>query len=142
MEKYSELTYLDHNATTYIDDRVYQAMKPYLSEYFANPSSIYDISQDNKKAIDDARESIANNLGIKKGKIVFTGGGSESDNLAIKGVALANQHKGKHIITSTIEHHAVLHTCEYLKSRLGFEITYVPVDKYGILDTGSCRGNT
>lgn len=127
------MIYLDHNATTPIDQTVLSKMLPYLSEKFANPSSVYAISQTNKTAINTAREKILNILGGANGKLIFTGGGSEADNLAIKGFAFANQHKGKHIITSAIEHHAVLSTCEYLESRFGFRITYLPVNNHGLI---------
>ncbi len=133
MARNNEFTYLDHNATTYVDPHVVEAMSPYWFEKFANPSSIYDISQEVRTDLDNARAEMLNLLGAVKGKIIFTGGGSESDNLAIKGYTFANQKKGKHIITSTIEHHAVGHTCEFLEKQ-GFEITYVPVTTQGVLD--------
>ncbi len=128
-DKYS---YLDHNATTYLDKKVLEAMLPYYTEKYANPSSIYSISQEVRDGIDTARAQVMKLLGASSGKLIFTGGGSESDNMAIKGVAYANVHKGKHIITSTVEHHAVLHTCEYLVKQ-GYTITYVPVDGRGLL---------
>ncbi len=124
--------YLDHNATTYVDPKVVDAMLPYFTEKFANPSSIYSISEEVQADIQTARETIQNLLHAKNGKIIFTGGGSESDNLAIKGYAYANQSKGKHIITSQIEHHAVIHTCEQLEKE-GFTVTYVPVDDKGVV---------
>ncbi len=124
--------YLDHNATTYVEPAVVEAMLPYFTEKFANPSSIYSISEDVNSDIQTAREQIQDLLHAKNGKIIFTGGGSESDNLAIKGYAYANQNKGKHIITSQIEHHAVLHTCEQLEKE-GFTVTYLPVNDKGII---------
>ena len=133
-----KLVYLDHNATTPIDERVLSVMIPYFSANFANPSSIYTIAQKAKEVIEDARSRVAQLINASNGNIIFTGGGSEADNLAIKGVAFANMDKGKHIITSQIEHHAVLNPCKYLE-RLGFEVTYLPVDKYGIVDLDALR---
>lgn len=124
--------YLDHNATTYVEPAVVEAMLPYFTEKFANPSSIYSISEDVNSDIQTAREKIQELLNAKNGKLIFTGGGSESDNLAIKGYVYANKHKGKHIITSQIEHHAVLHTCEQLEKE-GFTVTYLPVNDKGIV---------
>lgn len=124
--------YLDHNATTYVEPAVVEAMLPYFTEKFANPSSIYSISEDVNSDIQTAREQIQKLLHAKNGKLIFTGGGSESDNLAIKGYVYANKHKGKHIITSQIEHHAVLHTCEQLEKE-GFTVTYLPVNDKGIV---------
>jgi len=127
------IVYMDHSATTYTKKEVLEAMIPYYSEHFGNPSSIYRIAGDSKKAIDTARVQVAKALGSDPDEIYFTSGGSESDNWAIKGIAFANRKKGNHIITSAIEHHAVLHTCEYLEKE-GFTVTYLPVDKYGIVD--------
>jgi cysteine desulfurase len=125
--------YMDHSATTYVRTEVLDAMVPYYSEHFGNPSSIYSIARDSKKAIDTARAQAAKALGAEPDEIYFTSGGSEADNWAIKGVASANRKKGNHIITSAIEHHAVLHTCEYLEKE-GFTVTYLPVDQYGLVD--------
>lgn len=125
--------YLDHAATTPIDPRVYEAMQPYFTEKFGNPSSIYQAGQIARNAIERARLEVANILGALPDEIIFVAGGTESDNLAILGVARANQHKGKHIITSKIEHHAVLHPCQQLEKE-GFEVTYIPVEKNGIVD--------
>ena len=122
--------YLDNAATTKTRPEVVEAMLPYFTEYYGNPSSVYEFSTPSKKAIADARETIAKSLGAKTNEIYFTAGGSESDNWAIKATAEAYESKGKHIITSKIEHHAVLHTCEYLEKR-GFEITYLDVDENG-----------
>jgi len=124
---------LDHAATTPLDPLVYEAMKPYFIEKFGNPSSIYQTGQIAKNAIERSRLEVAKILGAKSKEITFTSGGTESDNLAILGVARASKHKGKHIITSNIEHHAVLHTCEALEKE-GYEVTYIPVEKNGIID--------
>lgn len=130
--------YLDHAATTPLDPRVYEVMKPYFTEKFGNPSSIYQTGQIAKNAIEKARLNIANLIGAQPDEIVFTSGGTESDNLAIFGVARANQHKGKHIITSKIEHHAILHPCEQLEQE-GFEVTYIPVEENGIVDPAKVK---
>ncbi|MBX5456359.1 MAG: cysteine desulfurase NifS [Thermogemmatispora sp.] len=127
------LIYLDHAATTALDPRVLEAMLPYLTSDYGNASSIYTLGRRAMQAIDRAREEIAAILNCRPTEIVFTGCGSESDNLAIKGVALAARNKGQHIITSSIEHHAVLHTCHYLE-RFGFNVTYLPVDEHGLID--------
>jgi cysteine desulfurase len=127
------IVYMDHSATTYTKKEVLEAMIPYYSEHFGNPSSIYSIAGDSKKAIDAARVQVAKAVGADPDEIYFTSGGSESDNWAIKGVAFANRKKGNHIITSAIEHHAVLHTCKYLEKE-GFTVTYLPVDRYGMID--------
>jgi cysteine desulfurase len=122
--------YLDHAATTPLDRRVLDAMMPYLTTEYGNASSIYALGRRAMQAIDGAREQIASIINCRPTEISFVGCGSESDNLAIKGIAFASQKKGKHIITSSIEHHAVLHTCQYLE-RFGFTTTYLPVDEYG-----------
>ena len=124
--------YLDNAATTKTDPRVVEAMLPYFTEHYGNPSSVYEFSTPCKQVISGARETIAKSLGAKPNEIYFTAGGTESDNWAIKATAEAYADKGKHIITSKIEHHAVLHTCEYLEKR-GFEVTYVNVDENGIV---------
>lgn len=126
----NKLIYLDNAATTPVKPQVFEAMKPYFEELYGNPSSIYTFAGKSKKAIEEAREIIAGFIGAKAREIYFTGGGSESDNWALKAVAFANREKGKHIITTKIEHHAILHTCEYLE-KLGFEITYLDVDENG-----------
>ncbi len=128
----NNMIYLDNAATTKIDHEVYEAMKPYFEEQYGNPSSIYSFAGKSKKALDEARETVASFLGAKPAEIYFTGGGSESDNWALKATAEAYRDKGNHIITSKIEHHAVLHTCEYLE-RHGFEVTYLNVDEYGMI---------
>ena len=124
--------YMDHAATTYTKPEVLEEMIPYFTTYFGNPSSIYTLSRETKKAIDIARDKIAKAINANETEIFFTGGGSEADNWAIKGIASAYKQKGNHIITTTIEHHAVLHTCEYL-AKNGYEITYLPVDEYGLI---------
>ena len=128
----SELIYLDNAATTKVAPEVYEAMNPYFEEYYGNAASVYRFAGESKKAVEDARKEVADFLGAKPNEIYFTGGGSESDNWALKGIAFSQRKKGKHIITSAIEHHAILHTCEYLE-KLGYEITYVGVDENGIL---------
>jgi len=126
--------YFDNAATTAMRKEVYEEMLPYFTEMYGNASGIYSIARDNKKAIEKAREQIASLIKSKSPKeLYFTGSGTEADNWAIKGVAEANKHKGNHIITTVIEHHAVLHTCEYLE-RNGFRVTYLPVCEKGIIN--------
>ena len=125
--------YLDHAATTALDARVLDAMLPHLTTEYGNASSIYTLGRHAMQAIDSAREQVADILGCRPTEVTFTGCGSESDNLALKGIAFASQKKGNHLITSPIEHHAVLYTCQYL-GRFGFKTTYVPVDTYGRVD--------
>ena len=125
--------YLDYAATTPTDPEVLKAMLPYFTDRFGNPSSIHSFGQEAKAAVEKARGEIASFLGAKQDEIIFTSGGSESDNFAIKGVAYANKHKGNHIITSSIEHHAVIKSCEFLE-KMGFEVTYLPVSKDGLVD--------
>lgn len=131
--------YLDYNATTPIDPGVRNAMLPYVEEHFGNPSSSYVYGQQTKEAVAIARGQVAALIGATLDEIVFTSSGSESDNQAIIGTALANRQKGNHIITSRIEHPAVLNTCRYLEERLGFRIIYLPVDKYGLVDPEDVR---
>ena len=133
MEK---LIYLDNAATTSLKPEVLEKMMPYLKENYSNPSSIYSFAQKANTAVNDARSIIAGILGAKEREIYFTSGGSESDNWAIKGAADLLKEKGKHIITSKIEHHAILHTCEYLE-RQGYEVTYLDVDENGIVSPES-----
>ena len=128
-----KMIYMDHSATTPVKKEVLQEMLPYFSEFYGNPSSVYQLSSKSKLAIDKAREQVAKGIGAKKNEIYFTGGGSESDNWAIKGIAYRHKEKGNHIITTKIEHHAVLHTCEYLQKQ-GFEVTYLDVDQYGMVN--------
>ena len=124
--------YMDNSATTPVQKEVAEELIPYLIENFGNPSSIYDLGKTSKDAVENARKKVASAIGAEENEIFFTSGGTESDNWAIKGIAFANRNKGKHIITSSIEHHAVLHTCEWLEGQ-GFEVTYLPVDKYGMV---------
>lgn len=128
----SRLIYLDNAATTQVYPEVVDAMLPYFTEHYGNPSAIYSFADEAERAVDHARGEVADLIGANKDEIYFTGGGSESDNWALKATAEAYAAKGKHIITSAIEHHAILHTCEYLE-KLGYEITYVGVDENGIL---------
>lgn len=130
--------YMDHAATTYTKKEVLQEMLPFFTEYFGNPSSIHKFGRDVRKHVDIAREKVAKALGADPSEIYFTAGGSEADNWAVKGAAYANKSKGNHIITTRIEHHALLHTCEYLEKE-GFEVTYLPVDEYGMVSLEDVR---
>lgn len=125
--------YLDNNATTKTDPKVVEAMIPYFSENYFNPSGVYSSAQDARRDVENARAVVAKFLNADPKEIVFTSGGTESDNMAIKGIAYANTDKGKHVITSKIEHHAILNTCKHLEKQ-GWEVTYLSVDKYGIID--------
>ena len=125
--------YLDHAATTPTHPEVVKAMLPYFADAFGNPSSIYSYGQEAKGAVEEARTKAAELIGARSEEIIFTSGGTEADNFALKGVAYANEHKGNHIITTAIEHHAVLEACKFL-GRRGFKITYLPVDEYGLVD--------
>ena len=127
------IIYMDHAGTTPLDHRVLEAMMPYFSQQFGNPSSIHTVGQEAKRALDDAREKVARLLGCRMSEVVFTSGGTESDNAAIRGAVAALKETGNHIITSSIEHHAVIHTCQYLEN-LGFDVTYLPVDKHGWIE--------
>ncbi|MGE5615092.1 MAG: cysteine desulfurase NifS [Bacillota bacterium] len=133
-----KIIYFDHAATTPVRKEVFEAMLPYFSQKFGNPSSIYSIGRESKMAIEEARETIAGIIGAQPKEIFFTGSGTEADNWAIKGVAYANRQKGKHIITTAIEHHAVLHACQYLEND-GFEVTYLPVDGNGLVTAEQVR---
>ena len=124
--------YMDYSATTYVKPEVLEEMLPYFTEKFGNPSSFYGISRETKRAIDKAREQVAKALNCLPEEVYFTGGGSEADNWAIKGIASAHKNKGNHIITTKIEHHAVLHACQYLEKN-GFEVTYLDVDDEGLV---------
>jgi len=126
------MIYLDHAATTYVKPEVLEAMLPYFSDKFGNASTIYSIGRESKKAIEEARDKVALALHAQPKEIFFTGSGTEADNWAIKCAAYANKEKGNHIITTNIEHHAVLHTCQYLEGN-GFEVTYLPVDENGLV---------
>ncbi|QSZ66657.1 cysteine desulfurase NifS [Methanofollis aquaemaris] len=128
-----KIYYFDHAATTPTHPEVVAAMLPYFTEHFGNPSSLYGLADESREAVTHARGQVADALGASPGEIFFTAGGTESDNWALKGVALANREKGDHIITTAIEHHAILHTCEFLE-RQGFSVTYLPVDRYGMVD--------
>jgi cysteine desulfurase len=130
--------YLDHAATTPTRPEVVKAMLPYFTDTFGNPSSIYSYGQEAKGAIEEARTKVAELIGARSEEIVFTSGGTEADNFALKGIAYANEHKGNHIITTSIEHHAVLEVCKFL-GRRDFTITYLPVDKYGLVDPQDVR---
>ncbi len=134
-----EPIYLDYNATTPVDPHVRDAMLPYLGEHFGNPSTNYIYGQRAREAVEHARGQVASLIGAKPSEVIFTSGGSEGDNHAIIGTALANAHRGKHIITSRIEHPAVMNTCRYLEKRLGFKVTYLPVDEYGLVSTDEVR---
>jgi cysteine desulfurase len=125
--------YLDHNATTPVHPEVLEAMLPYYKDKFGNASSIHSFGREAKVALEESREKVAKFINASPQEIYFTCGGTESDNLAIKGTAFANRKKGKHIITSKIEHHAILESCKFLEKE-GFEVTYLPVDKYGLVD--------
>ena len=125
--------YLDYAATTYVKPEVLEEMLPYFTQKFGNPSSFYSISRENRMAIDKARAQVAKALNCDVNEVYFTGGGSEADNWAIKGIASAHKNKGNHIITTKIEHHAVLHTCQYLEKH-GFEVTYLDVDDKGLVN--------
>ena len=133
MIKMNKLIYLDNAATTKTAQEAVDAMLPYFTEYYGNASSIYSLGAESKKAMTEAREEIAGSIGASAQEIYFTAGGSESDNWALVAAAEAYESKGKHIITSKIEHHAILHTCEYLEKR-GFSITYIDVDENGVLE--------
>lgn len=129
---------MDYAATTYTKPEVIETMLPYFTEHFGNPSSVYSFARQSKKAVEEAREKVAKAIGALPEEIFFTGGGSEADNWTIKGVAFANKNKGNHIITSRIEHHAILHTCEYLEKN-GFEVTYLNVDENGSIDINELK---
>ena len=130
--------YLDHAATTPTRPEVVKAMLPFFADAFGNPSSIHSYGQEAKGAVEEARTKVAELIGARSEEIIFTSGGTESDNYALKGVAFANEYKGNHIITTSIEHYAVLEVCKFL-GRRGFRITYLPVDKYGLVDPDDVR---
>ncbi len=134
MKMIQNIRYFDHAATTAIDTRVLNEMMPYLTENFGNPSSMYQIGRKNKEAIHLARKKVANVLKCNPNEIYFTSGGTESDNLVIKGIAIANKRRGNHIITTKIEHPAVLNTCSFLEKYMGFHVTYLNVDSKGRVD--------
>ena len=128
--------YLDHAGTTPTDPSVVEAMLPYFTECYGNPSSIHTVGQEARFALDEARDRVAAVLNCRSREIVFTGGGTEADNEAIFGVATALQESGKHVVTSSAEHHAVLHACQHLET-LGFDVSYLPVDSYGMVQPES-----
>lgn len=130
--------YADHGATTPVDPAVAQAMLPYFSEAFGNPGSIHAWGQQAREAVDRAREIVARALGARPAEIVFTGGATEADNFAVVGAALAGEPRGRHIVTTQVEHHAVLEPCRFLETR-GFEVTYLPVDRTGRVDPADIR---
>ncbi|ADN37416.1 cysteine desulfurase NifS [Methanolacinia petrolearia DSM 11571] len=138
MTEEKRFIYMDNAATTPTRKEVVDAMIPYMSDNFGNPSSLYSIAELSAEAVETARSQVASAIGALPKEIYFTSGGTEADNWAIKGVAFANRDKGNHIITSQVEHHAVLHTTEWLEKQ-GFEVTYLPVDKYGMVSPGDVR---
>ena len=138
MPESDRIVYMDHAATTPMRREVVEAMVPYFTGSFGNPSSIYTLAQEARKAVDDSREAIARVIGGRISEIVFTSGGTESDNAALKGVAFALRQVGSHIITSSIEHHAVLHACHQLE-QFGFDVTYLPVDRDGLVRPDDVR---
>ncbi|MEP6822675.1 MAG: cysteine desulfurase family protein [Chthoniobacterales bacterium] len=128
------MIYLDYNATTPLCAPARDAMRPYLDQHFGNPSSIHAAGREARAAIDEARDRLARLLGAKPGELVFTGSGTEANNLAVLGLARSQAERGRHLICSTAEHHAVLHACEHLQKREGFEVTFLPVDRDGLVD--------
>lgn len=130
--------YMDNAATTALRKDVLDAMMPYLTDIYGNPSSLHYFGQEAHKAVENARHQVASAINAEDNEIVFTGCGTEADNMALKGIAEKYQSKGKHIITSSVEHHAILHTCEYLEKH-GFEVTYLPVDEYGMVNAEQVR---
>jgi len=131
--------YLDHNATTPVRKEVLGAMMPYFSEEYGNASSVYSMGHKARQAVDEAREAIGNSIGTEATDIIFTSGGTESNNFAIKGIAMANLNKGRHIITSSTEHPAILAPCRFVEKELGLDVTYLPVDKHGVVDIGNLK---
>lgn len=132
--------YFDNGATTKVKKEVLEEMIPYFSERYGNPSSVYGIARDNKKAMEEARKKVANLIGAKKQEIYFTGSGSEADNTALKGIAYAKKTIGNHIITTKIEHPAILDSCKFLEKQ-GFEITYLSVDELGFIDLNELKNS-
>lgn len=135
-----EIRYFDNSATTRVKEEVISEMFPYLSVQYGNPSSIYSIGRSAKRAIEEARIKVASLINCKPEEVYFTSCGSESDNTALKGIAYANKNKGKHIITSKIEHPAILHSCQNLENN-GFDITYLDVDKYGFINLETLKNS-
>src|SRR5436853_922175 len=132
------MVYLDHSATTPLDPEVLQAMMPYLTEEFGNASSVYGLGQRARQAIDQSRDEVAAFYGVAAREIIFTSGGTEGDNFALRGIAQRNAALGRHVITSTIEHDAVLRSAEALEND-GFEVTRLPVDRFGLMDPDDLR---
>ena len=130
--------YLDHSATTRVDNDTAELMLTYMTDHFGNPSSVHSFGREAKKALEAAREKIAQAIGAQSSEIIFTSGGTEADNMAIRGAAIANKKRGNHIITSQIEHHAVLDTCKALE-REGYSVTYLPVDEFGLVNPEDVR---
>ncbi|SVB01350.1 uncharacterized protein METZ01_LOCUS154204, partial [marine metagenome] len=124
------LVYMDHAATTPLRPEALEDMLPYLKGSFGNPSSLYTLAQEARNAVDRSRRTVASLIGARSSELTFTSGGTESDNAAIKGGAMAMRHLGRHIITSSVEHHAILHTCHQME-QFGFKVTYLPVNNYG-----------
>ena len=139
MQEQPRMIYMDYAATTPVRPEVVEAMIPYFSEKFGNASSLYTLAQESRKALDEARESVAKVLGSRTSEVIFTSGGSESDNDALKGAAFALRGSGNHIITTSIEHHAILHTCNFLED-FGFDVTYLPVDRDGLVNPDAVIG--
>ena len=135
-----KIIYADHSATTFVKEEVLKEMLPYFTENYGNASSVYSIGRVSKEAIEKSREKVAKAIGCEKNEVYFTAGGSESDNMIIKGIAKANQNKGKHIITTKIEHLAVLNTCKELEEE-GFDVTYLDVNKSGIVSVDELKRN-
>jgi len=133
------MIYLDYNATTPLAPEAFAAMRPYLERHFGNPSSIHAAGREARAAIDDARDRLAGLLGTKSHEIVFTSGGTEADNLAVLGLARQRAAQGRHVVTCTTEHHAVLEACEHLQNREDFLVTWLPVDHLGRIDPGDLR---
>ena len=133
-----KLIYMDNSATTPVKQEVLDEMLPYFTTKYGNPSSIYSLGSSSKVAVEKSREKIGQAINANARDICFTAGGSEADNWALKGVAFANRKKGNHIITSKIEHHGILHTCEYLEKQ-GFKVTYLDVDEYGVIDLNQLK---
>ncbi len=133
MDDSERVIYMDHAATTPVRPEVMEAMLPHFSEQFGNPSSLYALAQESRNAVDESRERVAGVLGCRTSEVVFTSGGTESDNAAIKGAAVSSHQPGRHIVTTAIEHHAVIHSCEQLE-RLGYEVTYIAPNNDGIVD--------
>ena len=132
------MIYLDHNATTALDRHVFDCMVPYLRDNFGNPSSYYRLARDARAAVEQARQNVAAEIGSQPEEVAFTAGGTEADNLALKGIAFARRERGNHIVTSAIEHPAILQTCRFLET-IGYDVTYLPVDRHGLVAPDGLR---